>query len=281
MPVIPTYRAGVGAADLSGAYLGARRIAQEAYSDAARIQLGREQLAQQAVANEMELAVKREALARQAMKQQQEAEIVKAYRETQIGLRQRELANDEAITAMRLEDAAREFEEQQRYSRRFKELEPTLGAEGAARQASLERGGTGLSAALNQPQGPSAISGLNFQLSQLNAMERSIMDKYPGITARRISGEDKTKLDDIQKRRAELQIPQSVQQPPVTSTSQSRQGYMFPPMPGNVPAGTQIPPMIGGEAPAGSTFIGASTGANVAPTLRVVRDKNGKLVIQR
>lgn len=273
MPVIPTYRAGVGAPNLAEAYLGSRRIAQQAASDAARIALGREQLAQEAIANQMELEVKRQALAQQAMKQQQEAEIEKAYRETQIGLRQRELANEEAIGQMRIQEAARDFERQQRYQRRVTELAPTMGIEEASRQAILESGGTGLSTALERPQAPSEIPALNFQLSQLNAMERSIMDRYPGIMAARITATDRAQLEEIQRRRAALQIPQTLQQQPtMTATGQPSQGYMFPPMPGNVPSGTQIPPMIG-QIP--------STTTNAPRTLRVVRDASGKLVIQR
>jgi len=153
MPVIPTYRTGIGAPNLAEAYLGGRRIQQQAAEAAARIALGREQLAQEAVANEMELAVKREALSRQAMKYQQEQEIEKAYRETQIGLRQRELANEEAIAQMRIQDAARDFERQQAYQRRVaSKVAGGMPLEEAARQEILETGGTGLSTALERPR---------------------------------------------------------------------------------------------------------------------------------
>lgn len=235
MPVIPTYRAGVGAADLSGAYLGAQRIAQEAYSDAARIQLGREQLAQQAVANEMELAVKREALARQSMKQQQEAEIEKAYRETQIGLRQRELENQEAIAQMRVQDAARDFERQQLYGRRFAELEPKLGAEEAARRAILELGGTGLSEALERPRQPeprkyNAVVGVDpFGLLPPTRLQ---------MTAPEFQSFMQTAPPQLRTNAPNVAIQGMLQPPPDIGTNQTR-------------------------------------------TLRVVRDANGKLVIER
>lgn len=194
MPVIPTYRAGVGAADLSGAYLGASRIAQEAYSDAARIQLGREQLAQQAVANEMELAAKREALAFQTLKNQQEQEIEKAYRQTQIGLKERELANEDAITQMKLKQAANDFAALQEYK--------TMVDSGVPPDAAMRRvgfGQPGFASAFSKtttPVGPS----LNVQRLLLNDEERSILKK----PAWDRTPEDNAKLEEIAKKRQGL-----------------------------------------------------------------------------
>src|SRR5688572_22351825 len=102
MAVIPSFSSYAPAPDLAGAYLGAQRIQQQAAEAANRIQLGREQLAQEAVQAQMELAAKKEVLASEALRRAQEQEIEKAYRQTQIGLKERELANEESIAAMRI-----------------------------------------------------------------------------------------------------------------------------------------------------------------------------------
>lgn len=131
MAVIPTYSTGIGAPDLAGAFLGGRRIrlsreqiAQQAASDAARIQLGREQLAQQAVQNEMELAAKKEVLANESLRRAQEQEIEKSYRQTQIGLKERELKQQELMDSLKIQEAARSFAAQQEYQRRVAAGEP-------------------------------------------------------------------------------------------------------------------------------------------------------------
>lgn len=240
MPVIPSFGSYAAKPDLAQSYLGGQRLAlardelaQEAAQAAARISLGYEQIAANRVANEMELAAKREVLSRQALMKAQEQEIEKAYRETQFGLRERELAQEDAMNQMRIREAANDFAAQQEYR--------AMVDSGVAPDAAMRRvgfGQPGFSNAIEAPRGTSDVPALNFQLSQLNAMERSIMDKYPGITARRVSPDDRKQLDDIQQRRAALQVPLSLQQP-------------------------------------------APSGTNSNRTLRVVRDANGKLVIQR
>lgn len=175
MALVPSFSAYAQTPDLSEAYLGGQRLAlardqlaQEAAAASARISLGYEQIAANRVANEMELAAKREVLSRQALMKAQEQEIEKAYRETQFGLAERKLASDEARAQMEIRQAASAFERQQRYDRRFKELEPTLGAEGAARQATLETAGMGFGTALRPkpglPQDTASDRNLRFKI---------------------------------------------------------------------------------------------------------------------
>lgn len=225
MPVIPTFSSYAPAPNLAEAYLGGGRLqlarqqlAQEAAADAARIALGRQQLQQRAIENEMQLAATKEAQARENLRKAQEAEVEKAYRETQLGLRARELQNEEAIATMRIADAAMEFDRAQRYQRRVSELMQTPGMklEDAARTAILEAGGTGLSTALERPNPPSPYPGLNFEMSKLGAEERAITRRYPGAMALAIKPEDRAALEDIQRRRMALGIPASETNAPST-----------------------------------------------------------------
>jgi hypothetical protein len=124
VPVIPSYTGFAATPNAAQAYsagahtrLGYAQIAQQAQEAAARIALGREQLQQQAIANEMDLAAKKEALANEALRRAQENEIEKAYRETQLGLRQRELQGQEAMNALKIQEAARDFDAQQQFTR--------------------------------------------------------------------------------------------------------------------------------------------------------------------
>lgn len=221
MAVIPTYSTGIGAPDLAGAFLGGRRIqlgreqlAQEAYSDAARIQLGREQLAQQAVQNEMELAAKKEALSREALRRAQEQEIEKAYRETQLGLAQRELQNAELMSALKIQEAARDFDRAQGYQRRVQALTAqNIPIEEAARQAILETGGTGLSTALERPNAPSALPEANFRYRQIQGQIDDLMRPYSGPMALAIPENVRTNVTALRQQQSQL-LP-----PPNTATS--------------------------------------------------------------
>lgn len=249
MPVVPSFSGYAPTPDLAQAYLGGQelqlgrdRLRQQAAADSARISLGYAELQQRAVANEMELAAKKELLSRQALKTAQEQEIEKAYRETQLGLRQRELQNEEALAQMRIQEATRDFDRQMGYRNLVQKYAPTMGLEEAARRAALELGGTGFSTALERPQAASPFPELNFRMKQLDEEEESIMRKYPGMTGMAIRPEDQAKLADIDRRKRELEVPSSLRSN--TST--------------NAPSGTNAP-----------------------KTIRVVRDANGKLVIQR
>lgn len=98
------------------------RLAQAAASDAQRIQLAREQLAQRQVENQMELEATQKMVEQKALQQAQEANIEAAYKNTQLGLQERRLKGVEAITKMRLEQAAQGFAKEQAYERRRQEL---------------------------------------------------------------------------------------------------------------------------------------------------------------
>ena len=143
MPVIPTFSQYAPAPNLSEAFLGRERLRQEAASDAARISLGYATLQQRAVESEMELAAKREAMSNEALRREQQVQIEKAYRDQQLGLAEQRLANDEKMTALKIQDAAREFERGQNFYRRRQELtaqNPGLDAAEIDRRAMVDTG---------------------------------------------------------------------------------------------------------------------------------------------
>ncbi len=149
MAVIPSFGSYAPAPDLAGAYLGAQRIRQQAAEAAARIQLGREQLAQEAVQNQMELAAKKEILASEALRRAQEQEIEKAYRQTQIGLKERELATQEEVAAARIKEASEGFLRNQEYSSIFRARKAAGATDSdAAIAATLATGGSGRATAI-------------------------------------------------------------------------------------------------------------------------------------
>lgn len=170
MAVIPTFSSYAQTPNLAQAYLGGQeiqvareRIAQQAAEAAGRIALGRQQLQAEQVANEMEWSAKKDIAARQALQQAQEFEIEKAYRQTQLGMAQRNLAMEESLTRAKLQEAAQEFEAQQEWNRKFPiytdegikaGLLPQDARSAAARRLIYERGGTGIATALNPPNPP-------------------------------------------------------------------------------------------------------------------------------
>lgn len=168
MPVVPSFSGYAQTPNLAQAYLGGRRIAvereaiaQRANEAASRIALARQELAQEAVANEMRLAATQQAQAREAMQAAQEAEIAKSYRDIQLGMAQRKLALDEQSAAMELQEAARGFDMNQRFQKRFSELSATLGPEQAATRALLEIGpqaGGGFTRSVSPPQREPTVS---------------------------------------------------------------------------------------------------------------------------
>jgi hypothetical protein len=224
MPVVPSFTGYGPKASAAEAYsagartrLGYAQIAQQAQEAAARIALGREQLQQQAVQNEMELAAKKEALSNEALRRAQEQEIEKAYRQTQLGLRERELAGQEAMNALKIQEAARDFDRMQGYQRRYKELTgQKMSPEEAAIQATLELGGTGLSTAIQQTREPSNVPQLNLQNRIIQQQKEDLLRPY------KVAGMDlepppqvQAQLDELSRRQAELIKPLA---PPSTMT---------------------------------------------------------------
>lgn len=98
MPVIPSFGSFAGTPNLAAAYtsgahvgLEQQRIAQQAAQAGAEIDLQKQKLAESAKQAQMELQAK-EQLAQQAqLRQQQEMELEKAYKESMIGIHQRQL----------------------------------------------------------------------------------------------------------------------------------------------------------------------------------------------
>lgn len=262
MPVVPSFRGYAETPNLASAFLGGQniqlgreRLAQEAASDAARIALGRQQLQAQQVANEMEWAARKDIAAREAMQKAQEAEIEQSYRQTQLGLMERRLRDDEAITQMKLQEAASGFEREQRYSRLQQQHYLRRKAAGepedearrnSAADALYEVGGTGVSSAFGATREPSALPEFRFRYQFLQDQIKELARPYQGDEAALMPDTVKDQIAELRRQQGMLAPLQSPAMGTTTNlTPAITQPSMIPPMPGQVPSGTQIPPMIG------------------------------------
>lgn len=163
MALIPSYGKWPSTPDAGAAFVGGFKASADAASDAAalrvrqqaiaadaaqasaRIQLGYQQLAQEAVQSKMELQAKQQFQQQQAMKQAQEAEIEQAYRQTQIGFKERELKNEEAITGMRLQEAAQGFQASQNFNRIYQQRLAAGDSEDVAQRTAARSAGPEMS----------------------------------------------------------------------------------------------------------------------------------------
>lgn len=232
MPVIPTLSSFPRGPDLVGAASSADqlrqraveaalnyrlqqdRLAQEAQSDAMRIQLGREQIEANRIENEMRAEAAQKTIERQALQKQHEQEIQKAYNDARLGLDERKVMLDEEVSAWKIDEASKSMQQQYDYERvRTRNMALGMKEQEASEAAMREVGfgATGFAGSLSGTREPSPFPELNFKARQLDAEERNLMRKYPGITAMTISPEDQTALAEIQTRRRELQIPNGIQ----------------------------------------------------------------------
>lgn len=247
--------------DLSGAYLGGQRIklgreqlAQEAASDAARIALGREQLQQEAIANEMQLAAKKDILSREALQKAQEAEIEKSYKETQFGLARRRLEDDERNTMMKVEEAARGMESEQKYQRlRQANLDRGMPEREASLAAWRESGPgrAGFTAALESPGGSQRLGeaeGIRLR-SSIQAIDREMTEQRKALSS--------LKESDLDGKNRVMNR--------LSSLSRSRNALLAPPqeqqmtVPPGITAATPAP-MFQGPLPPPKIFMGAPQG---------------------
>lgn len=221
MPVIPSFGRYAEAPDLAGAYLGARRadiaafeaatqyelgqrrIAQEAAESEARINLGYQTLEAKRVENEMELAARKETQERENLRKQQEAQILKSYRDTQIGMAERRLKIAEATEKQRIQEVAADFGRQQEYQR--------LQAMGLPADEIVRRIGpemTGFATALGEMTHPTTkaqtASDRSLQYRFLTDQEKSILNKYPSRINPRLTPDDQAALKDIREKKAQL-----------------------------------------------------------------------------
>jgi hypothetical protein len=111
---IPTFSGHAGTPDFGGSWAAGAGIGQREVESAQQFKLGREKIAADMAQAEMELSAKRAAMAQQAMAQAQELEIEKAYRQSMLGLRDRELQMQEQQAASEIESVANQFAAQQR-----------------------------------------------------------------------------------------------------------------------------------------------------------------------
>lgn len=149
MPVIPSFGSFAGTTNLAAAYtsgahvgLEQQRIAQQAAQAGAEIDLQKQKLAESAKQAQMELQAK-EQLAQQAqLRQQQEMELEKAYKESMIGIHQRQLEQAAQKLQMSTKLAAQKFAAQQEMSGRISGGEdPFKVAMEIGTQAGLPSGG--------------------------------------------------------------------------------------------------------------------------------------------
>jgi len=160
MPVIPTFSSFASTPDTAGAFLGGARIAQAAAQHAQTIQLEQQKLSQRAQMAEMEMQAKEKQYQRDAMRRDQELQVENAYKQAQIGMRQRDLDQQQKVADMKIAEAAREFQMQQQYQKRFRELG---GNEDAARKAMWEigpAGGSSFTAAIRGDAAAAPVAGL-------------------------------------------------------------------------------------------------------------------------
>lgn len=142
MPVIPSHTGFAATPNLASSFLGGARISADIAQDAARLQLQRQQLAQEAQQAQMQMQAKEAQAERQALRDQQEMEMEKAYKDAQIGLRQRELQGEEKVLQFKTQEAAQRSMAQQMYqaeARRLMDVDQ-LPAQEAYQQAALKFG---------------------------------------------------------------------------------------------------------------------------------------------
>lgn len=141
MPVMRSFSSFASTPNAGSAFTSGAGVAQRIAEAAAELQLGRQKLQAESAQAAMELAAKRETSAAANMRQQQELEMEKAYRDAQIGLKERELGQAEQLLSLKTQEAAQQFEASQLYQRDAQEM-ITQGAtpEDAYMQAALKYG---------------------------------------------------------------------------------------------------------------------------------------------
>lgn len=299
MPVVPSFGSYAPKPDLAGAYLGARRadiaafqaasdyqlgqqrIAQAAAESQARIALGQQTLEARRVENEMELAAKQATEQRDHLRKQQEAEILKSYRDTQIGMQERRLAIAEAQEQQRIQDAAQAFDQQQYFTKRFAELmsQPNMTSEKAASQAILEIGpeATGFSSALSPAREPAPkmdeveklkLTSTLDNIDKEMAEQRKIVAESSKSSKYKESKEDERERERI--RNGALRTLRSLEaKRNALFQSMPSQGWMVPPE--SIPYGSPTTP--GMSAPAGIPIpppLSATNTPASRPGLRVI-----------
>ena len=246
MPVIPNFSGFAATPNLASSFLGgvkisqdaaqesarlgmqSQRIAAEAASDAQRIAFGREQLAARQVENQMELEAKQKMVEQQALQKSHEASIEAAYKNTQFGLAERRLKQQESITNMRLEEAARGVKQNYGYERTRQALIANGADEKTASEQAMREtgfGATGFSKAFtgqNKPppmdrEASSKIKGLEQRIALEHASLRKELDDGKdadndkiGIIKGEIARMERQKAQLFQQSRAGISIPAGV-----------------------------------------------------------------------
>lgn len=122
MAVIPSFGSFAQTPNLASSFLGGAKLSADIAQDAARLQLQRQQLAQEAQQAQMQMQAKEAQAERQALRDQQEMEMEKAYKDAQIGLRQRELQGEEQVLQFKTQEAVQKSMAQQMYQSEAQKL---------------------------------------------------------------------------------------------------------------------------------------------------------------
>lgn len=169
MAVIPAFGQFAATPNTAQSYLSGAKLAIDQQSDQQRlavqvqqhaqtIALEQQRLQQQAQLAEMEMAAKQAAQQREELVRQQQNEIENQYKQSMIGLKQRELEQDQQKLTAAATAAARQFSAKQKYESLIASGVP---AEKALLQVGPEMGipGGAYSAALQAQRGPMDLGG--------------------------------------------------------------------------------------------------------------------------
>lgn len=142
MPQLRSFSSFPATPNLGEAWQGGTALAQRDTELAAKVQNDREQLANQYAIAEMETATRRAALSQQQLQQQQELEVQKAYQQSVIGLRQRDVEQQQQQIDLKSEEAARQFSAQESIRREVEDVIAKGGDVSAGFRNSLMKHGT-------------------------------------------------------------------------------------------------------------------------------------------
>lgn len=144
MPQLRSFSSFAGTPGIGAAYVGGAKVAQDAISDAARISVERQKLSQDSIQANMRAQAQAQELQQKALMQSHELAVQRAYQQSMIGLRERELGNEQQRLDMEASQAAQQFQAQESMRR---EVEAAIASggdvQGAFRNSLMKYGTTG------------------------------------------------------------------------------------------------------------------------------------------
>lgn len=129
MPQLRSFSSFAGTPGIGAAYVGGAKVAQDAISDAARISVERQKLSQDSIQANMRAQAQAQELQQKALMQSQELAVQQAYQQSMIGLRERELGNEQQKLDMEASQAAQQFQAQESIRKEVEQAMSTKGAD--------------------------------------------------------------------------------------------------------------------------------------------------------